>query len=84
MSLHDIIRRIFFVNKSLDFLDKKTDDLTGEYESVEDCYEDDCEEEKVRIRAEMKSCINKIKMEERELNKAEETFQDTYSGQMIL
>ena len=84
MPLPDIIRRIFFVNQSLDFLDRKSDELSNEYESLEDCHSSPCEEEKARIRSEMKSCVNKIRVEEKELDKAEKTFINSYSGQMTL
>ncbi len=77
--MREILSRLRLVNKTVDFLEKKTDDIYNEYENIENCYSLPCEEEKDRLRKEMGSCLSKLSRENKDLNKCEAEFH-AYSG----
>jgi len=81
MKLREILSKKYLIDKSVAFLGKKTNAAYESYESIEDCHSNTCEEEKDRLRKEMSLCINKLRLEEKELDKCERNFHD-HSGQV--
>ena len=74
MRIKDIVSRLRFVNKTVDFLEKKTDKIHQDFEDLDGCYSPPCEEEKSRLRKEMGSCLDKLRLENKELDRCETKF----------
>jgi hypothetical protein len=75
--------KIKLINKSLDFLERKTEDIGGKFDKLQDCFSTPCVVEKDRLEQEMSTYINKIKLEGEELDRCEREYYFTYSGQAI-
>ena len=82
MKMEEILARLRLVNKTVDFLEDRTDNLYRNFENIEDCNTLPCEEEKTRLRKEMGSCLSKLRLEEKELGKCEAKF-TSCSGELI-
>lgn len=70
----EILMKHNLIRKTLDFLDKRSDSVYKDYEQIEDCFSSPCEEEKEVLRNEMLSITNKLKTEEKELDRCEKNF----------
>lgn len=82
MKLRKILSNLRLIDDSVDQLEKKTDSLYQDFESIEDCESPKCQEEKIRLKKEMGSCLNKLRYEEKILDDCEDTFH-ACSGQFI-
>ena len=74
MKLREILTKKNLIDKTVEFLAKKTDAVYESYEDIEDCYSNPCEEEKDRLRKEMNFYVKKLRLEERELDKCERNY----------
>jgi len=72
MSLNKIIKDQKNIDLSVDWLEKKTEKIYATYEKVEDCYSQECEKEKEILQSELQFYIHKLKLEEKNIDLAEE------------
>lgn len=82
MKLRKVLSRAVLIDKTVDFLEKKTDDIYEKYEKLEDCHSRSCEEERDGLRIEMISALNKLDSESKSLDVCEKDFH-ACSGQLI-
>jgi len=82
MKLRKILSDLRLVDNTVDQLEQKSDSLYQDFEDIEDCESVECQEEKLRLRREMGSCLNKLRYEEKILDKCEDSFH-ACSGQLI-
>ena len=74
MKIRKILAKAKLVDESVEFLASKTNAIYKKFQSIENCDTPNCKKEKKRLTQEMSSCLNKLALEERELDKCEEQF----------
>ena len=74
MKLRKILQRAKLIDDTVEFLEKKQNDIFDSFKSIENCSTPSCNEEKVKLTSEMASCVRKLRAEGRELDKCEEQF----------
>ena len=72
MSLDKIIKDQQNIDKSVDWIESKTEELFSSYEKIEECYSQECEEEKEVLQNELQFYIHKLQLEEKNIDTAEE------------
>ena len=72
MKLNKIIKDQESIDKTVDWIEEKTQKIYSSYEKIEDCYTQQCNEEKEQLTAEMYFYLNKLKIEEKNIDSAEE------------
>tara|TARA_R100000808_G_C2145231_1_gene153058 strand:- start:1342 stop:1602 length:261 start_codon:yes stop_codon:yes gene_type:complete len=72
MSLENLIKDQENIDSSVEWIENKTEQIYSSYEKIEDCYTQECEKEKEGLQNELNFYINKLKLEEKNIDSAEE------------
>ena len=72
MKLNNIIKQQESIDKSVDWIEKKTEGIYSSYEKIDDCYTQDCDDEREELAKQMQFYLNKLKIEEKNIDMAEE------------
>ena len=60
------------IDKSVRWIEKKTDDVWNRYEEIGDCHTEECDDERISLRKEMNSYLDKLEAEEKMIDQYEE------------
>ena len=74
MKLRKILQRAKLIDETVEFLEKKQNDIFKDFKDIEECSTSFCKKEKTRLTKEMASCISKLRVEIRELDECEDQF----------
>jgi hypothetical protein len=74
MKILKILSKKKLIDKTVNFLEKETDNIYRKYENIEGCDSGPCNEEKAKLTEEMNCCIDKLHREEKELDACEAEF----------
>ena len=60
------------IDECVSFIEEKTENIWNRYEQLDDCYTQECDEERVELRKEMDGYIDKLQKEEKMIDQYEE------------
>ena len=60
------------IDESVSFIEKKTEKIWNRYEEIDDCFTNECEEERGQLKAEMNLYLDKLEKEEKMIDQYEE------------
>ena len=72
MTPEDLNKHAKMLDKSVVWIQKKTEKIWNRYEEIDDCHTDDCENEKGNLINEMNGHLDKLQTEEKMLDQYEE------------
>ena len=79
MKLNDIIKEQDAIVQTVDWIEQKTNEIYYNFEKIEDCYTQECDEEREELQQQMSFYLNKLKVEEKNIDSTQEKFY-AYSG----
>lgn len=72
MSPEEFHKHSKMIDKSVSWIQLKTNDIWGRYEQIDDCDSDECEQERAILRSEMYCYLDKLESEEKRIDQYEE------------
>ena len=69
------------IEESVTFIERKTDAIWNRYEQIDNCFTEECLEEKDKLKSEMDDYIDKLKKEEKMIEQYEEILHNTTGTQ---
>ena len=72
MTPEELKKHSQLIDESVSFIEEKTEAIWDRYEQIDDCHTDECEEEKVKLRADMDGYLDKLQKEENMIDQYEE------------
>ena len=79
MKLNDIIKEQDAIVQTVDWIEQKTNEIYYNFEKIEDCYTQECDEEREELQQQMSFYLNKLIVEEKNIDSTQEKFY-AYSG----
>ena len=81
MKPNELKKHSELIDKSVSFIEEKTEKIWSRYEQLDDCYTQECDEERVELRKEMDGYIDKLQKEEKMIDQYEEILHNTTGTQ---
>ena len=81
MTPEDLKKHSKIIDESVSFIEKRTEDIWNRYEEIDDCFTDECQKEKLNLRTEMDTYLDKLKKEEKMIDQYEEILHNTTGTQ---
>ena len=72
MSPEELNRHSKMIDRSVNWIEKKTDDIWNRYEELNECYTQECDKERSELREKMDGYIDKLSNEEKMIDQYEE------------
>ena len=77
MTPEELQRHSKVIDESVVWIQQRTEDVWSRYELIDDCYSQECEEEKLSLLSQMDGYITKLQGEEKRIDKYEEILHNT-------
>tara|TARA_B100000519_G_C13791906_1_gene226931 strand:+ start:187 stop:429 length:243 start_codon:yes stop_codon:yes gene_type:complete len=77
MTPEDLKKHSELIDNSVTFIEQKTDAIWERYGEIDDCYTEECNEEKASLRNEMDGYLKKLEEEEKMIDQYEEMLHNT-------
>ena len=77
MTPEELKRHSKMIDRSVSWIEERTDDIWSRYEEMDDCYSDECDKERLTLRKEMGDYIDKLQDEEKMIDQYEEILHNT-------
>jgi len=72
MTPEELKKHSIMIEDSVSFIEGRAEDICSKFDEIDDCFTDDCAEEREKLKAELGAYLDKLQNEEKMIDQYEE------------